>query len=111
MNKNADLYANIFNAAIFDAALPSKSVSPMTSLNVSAGFFKGVEGNVPVNTVVIENDGIVSITVQFEEGQHGYETQILTWAADEEFVGRAAQNAYEIIMLLNHWDQSELPVR
>lgn len=108
MDKNAELYANIFNSVIFDADLPIESVAPMTSVSIAAGFFKGVEGDVPVNTVVIENDGIVSISVQFSEGQHGYETQLLTWAADEEFVRRVAEHAYSLIMEWNQWDQQEL---
>jgi hypothetical protein len=105
MDKNAELYSNIFNAVIFDAALPVERVDPMTSVSIAAGFFKGAD--VPVNTVVIENDGIVSISVQFNEGQKGYETFILTWAADEEFVLRVAEHAYSLIMEWNQWVQEE----
>lgn len=60
-----------------------------------------------MNTVVIENDGVVSISVQFNEGQRGYETYILTWAADEEFVRRVAENAYSLIMEWNQWVTEE----
>lgn len=106
MNKNADLYANIFNAAIFDAERPIDSVAPMTSVSIAAGSFKGVD--VPVNTVVIENDGIVNISIQFKDGHVGYETNLFTWASDEDFVRRAADHAYSRIMTWNQWDQQEV---
>lgn len=105
MDKNAELYADIFNTVIFDAAFPIERVDPMTSVSIAAGSFKGFD--VPVNTVVIENDGIVSISVQFKEGQHGYETQLLTWAADEEFVRRVAEHAFSLIMEWNQWESQE----
>jgi hypothetical protein len=102
MDKNADLYANIYNTVIMDQNRPVQKVSPLTHVSITAGHFNGVD--VPVNTVIIEDDGVVSITVQFDEGQVGYETQIHTWATNEEHLRKAAQNAYDLIMRLNQWE-------
>lgn len=77
----------------------------MTSVSIAAGRFKGVD--VPVNTVVIEDRGIVNISVQFRGGEIGYETNIFTWVATEDFVRKAAAHAHSRIMTWNQWDEQE----
>lgn len=105
MDKNADLYANIFTPVIFDMALPMQTAVPMESVFITAGHFRGV--NTLVNTVVIENDGIVSISVQFNDGHIGYDISLDSWACDEEYVRKAARHAYSRIMALNGWEYKD----
>ena len=102
MNKSAERYANIFNAVIFDADRSIESVSPLKNISVAVGHFKGKD--VPVKTAVIEDDGIVNISIQFKDGHIGYEINVFSWASDDEFVRNAAETAHSRIMAWNRWE-------